>query len=77
VDLSSGTTVRAWRTRRQIAGKERDVVVLFSEQLYAGQWRGLHQHQASVGKKLEEVGLRPQRTPEAIRRRLAKICGRQ
>jgi hypothetical protein len=36
VVLSSGTTVRAWRTRRQIAGKERGVVV-FSQQLYAGQ----------------------------------------
>ena len=77
VVLSSGTTVRAWRTRRQIAGKERDLVVVFSEQLYAGQWRGLHQHMASVGKKLEEMGLRPQGSPETIRRRLAKICGRQ
>ena len=58
--------MRAWRTRRQIAGKERGVVVVFSEQLYAGQWRELHQHLASVGKKLEEVGLRPQGAPNDI-----------
>ena len=43
VRLSSGREVRAWRTRRLIAGALRDVVVLFSSQLYEGQLRGLHQ----------------------------------
>ncbi|PYT24333.1 MAG: hypothetical protein DMG57_29035 [Acidobacteria bacterium] len=30
VQLSNGVTVRAWRTQRTIAGKQRDVVVVFS-----------------------------------------------
>ena len=77
VSLSSGNTVRAWRTRRRIAGKERDVVVVFSPQLYAGQLRGLHQHAVRVSEELKEMGLHPRGTPEAVQRKIAKICGRQ
>ncbi len=77
VTLSSGTTVRAWRSRQRIAGKERDVVVVFSSQLYEGQLRGLHQHAARVSDELQEMGLHPQGTPEAVQRRIAQICGRQ
>jgi transposase len=77
VTLSSGITVRAWRSRRRIAGKEHDVVVVFSPQLYEGQLRGLHQHAARVSEELKEMGLHPRGTPEAVRRRIAKICGRQ
>jgi transposase len=77
VPLSSGTTVRAWRSRRRIAGKERDVVVVFSPQLYEGQLRGLHQHSVRVSDELEEMGLHPRGTPDAIQRKIAKICGRQ
>ncbi|MCZ2146479.1 MAG: IS1634 family transposase [Bryobacterales bacterium] len=77
ITLSTGAVVRAWRTRRTIAGKERDAVVVFSPQLYAGQVRGLHQHLARCGEQLQEVGLQPRGTPEAVRRRLAQICGRQ
>jgi hypothetical protein len=40
VSLSNGAAVRAWRTRRVIAGQQRDAVVVFSPQLYAGQLRG-------------------------------------
>lgn len=77
VVLSTQAVVRAWRTRRPIAGKERETVVVFSPQLYQGQVRGLHQHLARSTEALEEMGLRPRTTPEAAKRRLAKICGRQ
>lgn len=42
VTLSTGAVVRAWRTQRVIAGRQRDTVVVFSPQLYQGQVRGLH-----------------------------------
>jgi len=77
VTLSTGAVVRAWRTRRVIAGQERETVVVFSPQLYAGQVRGLHQHLARCAEQLQEVGMAPRGTPEAIRRKLAQICGRQ
>jgi transposase len=77
VSLSSGNTVRAWRSRRRIAGKEREVVVVFSPQLYEGQLRGLHQHALRVSAELQEMGLHPRGTPELIQRKIAKICARQ
>ena len=75
--LSTGTVVRAWRSRRPIAGQQREVVIVFSPQLYEGQLHGLHQHLARCNQELEEMGLEAHRTPEASKRRLAKICGRQ
>jgi len=77
VALSNGAIVRAWRTRREVAGRERETVVVFSQQLFEGQVRGLHQHLKRCGVQLEEMGLRPSSTVETVRRRLAKICGRQ
>jgi transposase len=77
IALSTGAVVRAWRTQRMIAGRQREAVVVFSPQLYEGQVRGLHQHLARCGEQLKEVGATPRGTPEAVRRRLAKICGRQ
>jgi transposase len=77
VPLSTGAMVRAWRTRQEIAGKEREVVVVFSPQLYEGQLRGLHQHLARCAHPLEQVGLHPRGTAAAVGKRLAKICGRQ
>jgi transposase len=77
VTLSTGAVVRAWRTRGVIAGKERDAVVVFSPQLYEGQVRGLHQHLTRCGEQLKEVGTTPRGTAEALRRKLARICGRQ
>ncbi len=77
VTLSTGVVVRAWRTQRMIAGKQRDAVVVFSPQLYEGQVRGLHQHMARCGEQLQELGTAPRGTPEAVRRKLAQICGRQ
>jgi transposase len=77
ITLSSGAVVRAWRTQREIAGQQRDAVVVFSPQLFEGQVRGLHQHLARCGEQLQELGLAPRGTPEAVRRKLAQICGRQ
>ena len=77
VTLSTGAVVRAWRTQRVIAGQQRDAVVVFSPQLYEGQVRGLHQHLARCGEQLKELGTAPRGTPEAVRRKLAQICGRQ
>jgi len=77
VALPSGVVVRAWRTRRMIAGKERDTVVVFSPQLYDGQLRGLHQYLARCQRDLEEMSLEPRTTVEATKRKLAKVCGRQ
>ena len=77
VALSGGAIVRAWRTRRIVAGREREVVVVFSPSLFDGQVRGLHQHSKRCGRQLEQMGLRPNGKAETVRRRLAKICGRQ
>src|SRR5579863_10016259 len=52
-------------------------VVVFSPQLYEGQLRGLHQHARRVSDALQEMGLHPRGTAEAIQRKIAKICGRQ
>src|ERR1019366_762841 len=67
VTLSTGAVVRAWRTKRMIAGQQRDAVVVFSPQLYAGQVRGLHQHLARCGEQLKELGATPRGTTAATR----------
>ena len=77
VTLSTGAVVRAWRTQRVIAGQLLDAVVVFCPQLYEGQVRGLHQHLARCGEQLKELGTAPRGTVEAVRRKLAQICGRQ
>lgn len=77
VCLSTGATVRAWRTTRVIAGKQREAVVIFSPQLQQGQIRGLHQSMARSQRELSELGLSPRMTAEAAKRKLDKIRGRQ
>ena len=77
VPLSTGVEVRAWRTKRVIAGKQREVVVVFSPQLHEGQLRGLHQSMARRHRELEELGLCPRVSVEAAKRKLGKIRGRQ
>ncbi len=77
VVLSTGAVVPAWRSRREIAGKERDTVVVFSQQLYEGQLRGLHHQLARSSALLEKVGLKPHGTTAAVSKRLANICGHQ
>ncbi|MDR7553944.1 MAG: IS1634 family transposase [Armatimonadota bacterium] len=46
VTLPTGEVVQAYRTRRELWGQLRTLVVLRSERLRAGQIRGLHQHLA-------------------------------
>lgn len=77
VPLSTGATTRAWRGTRLIAGKEREVVVLFSPQLHEGQIRGLHQSMGRCYLELSEMGLSPRLSVEAAQRKLDKIRGRQ
>ena len=77
VKLSSGAEVRAWRTKRVIAGKQRVAVVVFSPQLHAGQLRGLHESIARAQREIEAMGLCPPLTEEAAKRKLKKIVGRQ
>ena len=77
VQLSNGAEVRAWRSRRVVAGKLREVVVVFSRQLHEGQLRGLQQALVRAHREMEEVGLTPRGGVEAVRRTLAKIRGRQ
>src|ERR1035437_5101064 len=77
VQLSNGATVRAWRTQRTVAGKQRDVVVVFSPQLYEGQLRGLWQTLSRSWRELEEMQLHPPVSVEAAKRKLDKIRGHQ
>src|SRR5205807_7517414 len=73
VQLSNGVIVRAWRTQRTIAGKQRDVVVVFSPQLYEGQLRGLRQTLSRSWRELEEMRLHPPVSVEAAKRKVDKI----
>jgi transposase len=73
VPLSNGAIVRAWRTQRTIAGKQREVVVVFSPQLHAGQLRGLQQTLSRSWRELEEMRLHPPKSVEAAKRKLDKI----
>lgn len=77
VPLSNGSAVRAWRSSRTIAGKQREVVVVFSPQLHAGQMRGLHQSLAHAHRETEQMSLRPRLGVDAAKRKLAKIRSRQ
>jgi transposase len=73
VQLSNGAAVNAWRTQRTIAGKQRDVVVVFSPQLYEGQLRGLRQTLSRSWRELEEMQLHPPKSVEAAKRKVDKI----
>lgn len=77
VELSNGAAVRAWRIQRNVVGKQRDIVVVFSPQLYAGQLRGLQQTLARSWRELEEMRLHPPVSVEAAKRKINKIRGHQ
>ena len=77
VPLSSGALARAWRTSRAIAGKQREVVVVFSSKLHAGQLRGLHQTLSKSWREFEEMGSFARTTTETAKRRLEKLRKRQ
>ena len=77
VQLASGATARAWRTSRVIAGQPREVVVLFSAKLHAGQIRGLDQTLSKSWREFEEMGSLPRATVETAKRKLEKLRKRQ
>ena len=77
VQLSNGAQVRAWRSRRVIAGEFREVVVVFSPQLHQGQLRGLTQSMARSYRELAQLGLCPRTSLDAAKRKLNKIRSRQ
>jgi transposase len=77
VQLTSGATARAWRTSRVIAGQRREVVVVFSAKLHAGQIRGLHQTLSKSWREFEETGSFARTTVETAKRKLEKLRKRQ
>jgi transposase len=77
VQLSSGATARAWRTSRVIAGKRREVVVVFSSKLHAGQLRGLHQTLSKSWREFEEMGSFTRTNLHTAQRKLEKLRKRQ
>lgn len=78
VALSTGAVVKAWRTRRLIAGEQREIVVTYSPKLHAGQVRGLGQTMARATTEIQELDADCARLSlEAVRKRMKKICARQ
>jgi transposase len=77
VELSTGKTVRAYRERRRVLGAEREVVAMFSPQLYEGQVRGLDQQLGRAGQELEKMGVEPRSDRQRVERRLNRILDRQ
>ena len=77
VPLSNGSVARAWRGNRAIAGKKREVVVVFSSKLQEGQMRGLHQTLAKSWREAEEMASSSRLTTETAKRKLEKIRKRQ
>lgn len=77
VQLASGAMARAWRASRVIAGKRREVVVVFSSKLHAGQLRGLHQTLARSWRAFEQMGSFTRTNAETAKRKLEKLRKRQ
>jgi len=72
VEVRPGEMVQAWRSRREIWGAERTVVVFVSELLREGQIRGLHQHLDKRMKRLSELS-GALANPRARRRKRDKL----
>jgi len=68
VEVRPGETVHAWRSRQEIWGAERTVVVFVSARLREGQIRGLHQHLDKRMKRLSELSEKLDK-PRAKRRK--------
>ena len=77
VELSRGKAVRAYRERRRVLGTQREVVAVFSPQLYEGQVRGLDQQLARAGQALEKMGTAPRSDRQRVERRLNRILDQQ
>lgn len=60
-----------------IAGKRREVVVVFSSKLHAGQLRGLHQTLSKSWREFEEMGSFARTTLETAQRKLEQLRQRQ
>ena len=76
ISLSTGEVVRAYRQRRTVLDKEREVVVVFSLSLYQGQLRGLRQHLEKAGQKLEQIGTWSRYKPLTLEKRLQRLLDR-
>jgi transposase len=77
VQLASGAKARAWRTTRVIAGTRREVVVVFSAKLHAGQLRGLQQTLSKSWREFEEMGSFARTNAEMAKRKLENLRKRQ
>jgi transposase len=78
VALSTGAVVKAWRTRRLIAGEQREILVTYRPKPHAGQVRGLGQTMARATAEIQEFDADCARPSlEAGRKRMKKICARQ
>ena len=77
VPLTNGTEVQAWRTTRLIAGAEREVVIVLSPQLLAGQLRGLTQSLDRCTRELTAMLASTRLTEAAAKRKLTRLCARQ
>jgi transposase len=75
--LASGTEVHAWRTSRPIAGREREVVIVLSPPLHAGQLRGLRQSLDRCVPELTAMLASSRLTEAAAKRKLARLSARQ
>ena len=70
--------MQAWRTRRLIAGQRREIVVVHSPKLHAGQVHGLSQAMTRATAEIKQLDSRCARLSlETVRQRVSKICGRQ
>jgi transposase len=75
--LSTGETVRAWRTRLSVHGVEHTVVVVWSRKLWEGQCRGLQQHLDKALGRLKEISVHPRGGAEGARAQVDRICSAQ
>jgi transposase len=75
--LADGTAV--WRSRKELWGRERTVVMLVSEALREGQRQGMDQHLGKALMALEAIrqgllGARRRRRCDAVQKAVAQIC---
>jgi len=75
--LSTGETVRAFRSRRLVHGFEQTVVAVFSQALYDGQRRGLEQYLQRALKQVSLLSSHPRGGLQAAKERVARISNRQ
>ena len=75
--LSTGETVRAWRTRLSVLDVEHTVVVVWSRKLWEGPCRGLQQHLDKALGRLKEMSVHPRGGAEGARAQVDRICSAQ